>query len=164
MALDKITGELAKLRYKIVGAKPAKPLTRPVDFEAMAKELPELTTSTITAQVATASTPTPKMYGTPKAGDALTWAEPTPGEASWSGSMSGNVQATPAERANMDELRGALGKYVWLEQALDGETTPEGGYVIITSRGRPVPVEGIVTFDVGFTGYGPNFLDTKNIV
>lgn len=164
MALDKMTGELAKLRFKVVGAKPSKPLTRPADFSTTAKELPELTTSTITAQVATTADTTPKMYGSPKAGDALTWAEPKPGEASWSGSMSGLVQPTEAERANMTELQNALGKYVWLEQSLDGETKPDGGYVIITSRGRPVPVEGNVTFDIGFTGYGPNFLDTTNIV
>lgn len=161
--LDKMTGELATLAFVIVGAKPAKPLTRPADFATAKKLLPELTTSTITAQVATANQTTPKMYGTPKAGAALTWAEPTPGEASWSGSLSGLVQPTEAERANMLALQNALGQYVWIEQALDGETKPDGGYVIITSRGRPVPVEGNVTFDIGFTGYGPNFLDTTNI-
>ncbi|MFC4426204.1 hypothetical protein [Deinococcus navajonensis] len=163
MALDKMTGELAKFRYLVVGAKPAKPIARPAAFEANAKELPELTTSTITATVATTSETTPKMYGTPKAGTTMTWAEPTPGEGSWSGSLSGLVQPTEAERANMLELQNALGQYVWIEQALDGETKPDGGYVIITSRGRPVPVEGNVTFDIGFTGYGPNFLDTTNI-
>lgn len=163
MALDKITGELSKFRYKVVGARPAKPLTRPADMATAGKELPELTTSTITAQVATTSNPTPKMYGTPKAGEGMTWAEPTPGEGSWSGSLSGLVQPTEVERANMIELQGALGQYVWIERALDGDTTPEGGYVIITSRGMPVPVEGNVTFDVGFTGYGPNFLDVTNI-
>lgn len=164
MALDKMTGELAKLRFLVVGSRPTKPLTRPANFDTTAKQLPELTTSTITAQVATASQATPKMYGTPKAGETMTWAEPTPGEASWSGSMSGLVQPTEEQRANMTELQNALGKYVWLEQSLDGETKPDGGYVIITSRGRPVPVEGNVTFDIGFTGYGPNFLDTTNIV
>ena len=112
MALDKMTGELAKLRFMVVGGKPAKPLKRPTDFDTAAKELPELTTSTITATVATNSQATPKMYGTPKAGEALTWAEPTPGEASWSGSMSGLVQPTEEQRANMTALQNALGQYV----------------------------------------------------
>ncbi|GGN32262.1 hypothetical protein [Deinococcus daejeonensis] len=168
MALEAITGELSKFRFKVVGARPAKPLTRPADMStdpvpAGVHILPELTTSTITAQVATNSIPTPKMYGTPKAGESMTWAEPKPGEASWSGSLSGLVLPTEPERAAMIALQNALGQYVWIERALDGDTTPEGGYVIITSRGMPVPVEGNVTFDVGFTGYGPNFLDVTNI-
>lgn len=162
--LDKMTGELATLKFMVLGEKPSKPFARPAYFDSQAKALPELTTSTITAQVATNNESTPKMYGTPKAGTALTWAEPTPGEASWSGSLSGLVQPTAEERANMLELQNALGKYVWLEQALSGETAPDGGVVIITSRGRPVPVDGNVTFDIGFTGVGPNWLDTTNIV
>ncbi|MFC6591674.1 hypothetical protein ACFP81_06390 [Deinococcus lacus] len=164
MPLDKMTGEQAKLRFKVLDSKPAKPYSRPADFDTTAKELPELTTSTITAQVATNNDTTPKMYGSPKAGTGLTWAEPAPGEASWSGSMSGLVQPTEQERAAMLELQNALGRYVWLEQSLDGETKPDGGLVIITSRGRPVPVDGNVTFDIGFTGVGPNFLDTTAIV
>lgn len=161
---DKLTGELAAFRFLVVGAKPAKPITRPANFATTAKDLPELTTSTSTATVATTNDTTPKMYGTPAAGTELTWAEPTPGEASWSGSLSGLVQPTEAERANMITLQNALGKYVWIEQAPNGDTKPNGGYVLITSRGRPVPADGNVTFDIGFTGFGPNFLDTTNIV
>lgn len=162
MALDTMTGEQAKFRFVVLPGKPAT-LTRPADFDTAAKELPELTTSNFPAQVATNSTPVPKMYGTPKAGEAVTWAKPTPGEASWTGTLSGNVQPTEAERAAMDALRNALGKYIWMEQVLDGETTPEGGCAIVTSRGRPVPADGVVTFDIGLTGYGPNFLDTTSI-
>lgn len=159
MALDKITGELATLRFMVLGNKPSKPYRRPADFATRAKSLPELTTSSMTSQVATDNQATPKMYGTQKPGGALRWAEPSPGEASWSGQMSGLVQPTDAERAAMRELQDALGKYVWLEQALDGEQKPEGGLVIVTSRGRTVPAEGNVTFEVSFTGVGPNFLD-----
>lgn len=162
MGLDTTTGELAKFRFVVLPGKPAT-LKRPDDFDTAALELPELTTSNFPATVATNSTPTPKMYGTPKAGEGITWAKPTPGEASWTGTLSGNVQPTIEQRANMETLRAALGKYIWMEQAMDGETTPEGGCAIVTSRGRPVPAEGIVTFDISLTGYGPNFLDTKTI-
>lgn len=162
MALDTVTGEAARFRFVVLPGKPAT-LTRPADFDTAAKELPELTTSDFPATVGTNTTPTPKMYGTPKAGEGITWAKPTPTEASWTGTLSGNVQPTDTQRANMEALRAALGKYIWMEQVIDGETTPEGGCAIVTSRGRPVPADGVVTFSVGLTGYGPNFLDTKNI-
>lgn len=160
MALDTITGELSRFRYLVLTAAT---LVRPANFDTEALSLPELTTSDMPAQVATVNTPTPKMYGTPAAGTAVTWAKPKPGEASWTATLSGNVQPTDTERANMETLRGALGKYVWIETELGSDTTPEGGCVLVTSRGKPIPSDAVVTFSIGLTGYGPNFLDTKSI-
>ncbi|WP_295814531.1 hypothetical protein [uncultured Deinococcus sp.] len=160
MALDTITGELSRFRFLVLAAAT---LVRPANFDTTALTLPELTTSDMPAQVATVSTPTPKMYGTPAAGTAVTWAKPKPGEASWTATLSGNVQPTDTERANMETLRAALGKYIWMEQQLGTDTTQEGGCALVTSRGKPIPADATVTFSIGLTGYGPNFLDTSAI-
>lgn len=157
MALDTITGELSRWRF-VVLAGPT--LTRPANFEQNALELPELTTSDMPAQVATKDKDTPKMYGTPAAGTELTWAKPTPDKASWTATLSGNVQPTDAERANMETLRRALGKYIWMESVMHTDTSNEGGCALVTNRGRPIPADAVVTFSIGLTGYGPNFLDT----
>ncbi|WP_019008983.1 hypothetical protein [Deinococcus aquatilis] len=160
MALDTITGETSKFRFVVLTAPT---LVRPTDFTTAAKELPELTTSDMPATVSTKTDPVSKMYGSPAAGDGVTWAKPKPDQASWTASLSGNVQPTDAERANMEALRAALGKYIWLEQTMNEDTTNEGGCALVTSRGKPVGADAVVTFSIGLTGYGPNFLDTGAI-
>ncbi|MFB9994076.1 hypothetical protein ACFFLM_19135 [Deinococcus oregonensis] len=159
--LDTITGELSTLKFMVLLAAT---LTRPATFDTAALVLPELTTSDMPATVATKTDPVSKMYGTPAAGTTLTWTKPKPDTASWTATLSGNVQPTDAERTAMETLRAALGKYVWIEQTMNVDTTKEGGCALVTSRGKPVPADGIVTFSIGLTGYGPNFLDTSNIV
>lgn len=160
MPLDTITGATSVFKFLVLGGPT---LVRPADFDTSALTLPELTTSDMPATVSTTTPPSSPMYGSPAPGSGLTWAKPKPDVASWTGTLSGNVQPTDLERANMETLRGALGKYIWMEVAMNTDTTNEGGCAIVTSRGKPVPVAGDVTFSIGLTGYGPNFLDTSAI-
>lgn len=157
MALDTITGETSVFRFMVLAAAT---LVRPANFAAASLLLPELTTSDLPATVSTKTDPVSKMYGSPAAGVAVTWAKPKPDQGSWTATLSGNVQPTDIERANMETLRGALGKYIWLEQKMNTDASLEGGCALVTSEGKPVGSDAVVTFSIGLTGYGPKFLDT----
>lgn len=137
---------------------------RPANFDMQGKTLPELTTTDMPTSISTKNDPVPRMYGTAKAGTSVTWAKPRPDQGSWTLSASGNVQPTAEERAAMKELQAARGKYVWVERRHNTETVNEGGCVLITSTGKPVPAEGPVTFSVGGSGYGPYYDDTTATV
>lgn len=160
MALDTITGETSVVKFLILAAATT---VRPANFDTTALTLPELTTSDMPAQVATVNNPAPRMYGTPAAGTGNTWAKPKPGEASWSVSLSGNVQPTDPERVAMETMIAALGKYIWFERQMNTDTTKKGGCALITSTGEPLPSDAVVTFSAGLTGYGPKYNDTSAI-
>lgn len=161
MSLDTITGETSIFRFMVLNAAT---LIRPATFDAAALVLPELTTSDMPASVSTKTDPVSKMYGSPAAGTDLVWAKPKPDVASWTATLSGNVQPTEAERTAMETLRAALGKYVWIESRMNADTQKEGGCTLVTGRGKPIPADAVVTFSISLTGYGPNFLDTSTAV
>lgn len=162
-APDVMYGEQALFRFLVLAA-PTQ--VRPPNFEATALELPELTTTDMPVTVATVARDTPNMYGTPASGSdgPTSWAKPKPGQGSWTVSMSGNVQPTATERAAMKALQEARGRYVWVERRADLETLNEGGCALVTSTGKPIPVDGPVTFSAGLTGYGKHFPDTTAAV
>ncbi len=160
MPLDTITGLSSIFKFMVLTVPT---LIRPASFDTASLPLPELTTSDMPASVSTKTDPSSKMYGSPADGTGVTWAKPKPDQGSWSATLSGNVQPTDAERANMEALRAAIGKYVWIETQMNTDTTNEGGCALVTSNGRPVPADGVVTFSVGLTGYGPKYLDTAAI-
>lgn len=155
---DVIYGDQTKFRFMVLLAPT---LVRPADFDTAALELPELTTSDMPVTIATVARDTPAMYGTAPAGSGPSgWAKPKAGQGSWTVSLTGNVQPTAPERAAMKALRAAAGKYVWVERRNDEETSNEGGCALVTSKAKPIPAEGIVTFTAGLTGWGPHFDDT----
>lgn len=160
MALDTILGEQSSVRFLVL---PAATLTRPANFDTAAQSLPELTTSDMPVSISTKADQVSKMYGSPIDGDNVTWAKPRPDQGSWTMSLQGNVQPTDDERAAMEALIAARGKYVWVERQMHTETTTKGGCALVTATGEPVPADGIVTFSATLTGYGPRYEDTKNI-
>lgn len=160
MPLDVVYGETSAFKFLVLAAAT---LTRPADFDTTALSLPELTTSDLPTTVSTTTDPAPKMYGSPADGTGLEWAKPRPDQGSWSASLSGNVQPTDPERLAMETLNAARGKYVWIERRMNADTTNEGGCAIVTSTGKPIPADGVVTFSVGLTGYGPLYPDTSAI-
>jgi hypothetical protein len=161
MALDVTYGETSRFRFLVLAAAI---LARPANFDTAAKELPELTSTDLPATVSTKTDTPPKMYGSPAAGAGLTWQKPRPDVGSWSATLSGNVQPTEVDRTNMEDLRNALGKYIWIERRLNTDTTNEGGCALVTSVGKPIPADAVVTFSVGLTGFGPLYPDTAAIV
>ncbi|OWL96525.1 hypothetical protein CBQ26_09110 [Deinococcus indicus] len=159
---DVIYGDQSLFRFMVLTEPTA---VRPANFDATALELPELSTSDMPVTIATVARDTPAMYGTPAAGGGPTsWAKPKAGQGSWTITLTGNVQPTAPQRAAMTALRAARGKYVWVERRTDAETVNEGGCALVTSTGKPIPVEGIVTFTVGLTGWGQHFEDTSTAV
>lgn len=161
MALDTITGETSVFRFMLLNAATTK---RPADFDTQAQTLPELTTSDMPATVSTKTDAAAKMYGSPAAGSDVTWQKPKPDTGSWTVSLSGNVQPTDPERKAMQDLLGALGKYVWIERKMNTDDTNEGGCALVTSTGKPIPTDAVVTFTAGLTGYGPKYDDTSKAV
>lgn len=159
--LDTITGDQSVVKYLVLAAAT---LTRPANFDTAALTLPELTTSDMPVTIGTKTDPVSKMYGSPAAGADVTWAKPKPDQGSWTLSLSGNVQPTDPERVAMETMIAARGKYIWIERTMHTDTTTKGGCALVTSTGEPVPADGIVTFSVGLTGYGPRYEDTKTIV
>ena len=157
--LDTITGEGSVFKFLVLAAAT---LTRPANFDTAALTLPELTTSDMPVTVSTKTTPGSIMYGSTSSGT-ITWAKPKPDQGSWTLSLSGNTQPTEPERAAMEALITARGKYVWIERQVATDTTKKGGCALVTSTGEPVPSDGIVTFSVGLTGYGPRYEDTSSI-
>lgn len=159
MAPEVIYGDQAQFNFMVLLA-PTQ--VRPADFDTAKLTLPELTTSDMPVTIATTARDTPAMYGSPAAGAGVSgWAKPKAGQGSWSASLTGNVQPTAPERAAMKALRAAAGKYVWVERRNDEETTNEGGCALVTSKAKPIPADGIVTFTAGLTGWGEHFDDTS---
>lgn len=160
---DVTYGETSVFNFMILAGPTEK---RPVGFDASPQKqtLPELTTSDMPTTIGTKTDSASRMYGTAKAGTNVTWAKPRPDQGSWTLSLSGNVQPTPAQRAAMKALQAARGKYVWVERRHNEGDLNEGGCVLITSTGKPVPADGPVTFSVGGSGYGAYFDDTSAAV
>ncbi|AWN24004.1 hypothetical protein DKM44_12820 [Deinococcus irradiatisoli] len=158
--LDFLYGETSNFKFKVLSAPT---VIRPVDFDTTALTLPELTTSDLPATVSTKTPATPKMYGSPADGTDITWQKPKPDTGSWTLSLSGNVLPSSADRANMNTFIAALGKYVWIERQMHTSAKNEGGCILVTSTGKPVPADTNtpVTFTAGGTGYGPKFDDTS---
>lgn len=157
---DVTYGETSTFKFLVLSGPT---LTRPANFATTALTLPELTTSDLPTTVSTTTDTPPRTYGDPAAGTALTWAKPRPDQGSWTASLSGNVLPTESERVAMETLLAARGKYVWVERVMHLDTQPEGGCAIVTSTGKPIPADGIVTFSAGLTGYGPLYPDTTTI-
>lgn len=161
-APDVMYGEQSIFRFMVLDA-PTQ--VRPATFDAAAQELPELTTSDMPVTVATIARDTPAMYATPAAAAGpSSWAKPKAGQGSWTVTLTGNVQPTAPQRAAMVALRAARGRYVWVERHTDLETVNEGGCALVTSTGKPIPADGIVTFTAGLTGWGQHFEDTSTAV
>lgn len=161
MALETITGETSQFRFMPL---PGPTTKRPADFDAQALILPELTTSDMPATVSTKTDTVAKMYGSPAAGTDVTWQQPKPDTGSWTVSLSGNVLATDADREAMQTLLAQLGKYVWIERKMNTDDTNEGGCAMVTSTGKPVPTDAVVTFTASLTGYGPKYDDTSKAI
>lgn len=161
--IDATYGETSVFRYLVLNA-PTQ--VRPADFDTAALELPELTTTDMPVTVATTARDTPRTYGTPAAANngPTGWAKPAPGQGSWTVSMSGNVQPTEPQRAAMETLYAARGRYVWVERRMNTDATNEGGCALVTSTGKPIPSDGIVTFSAGLSGWGKHFPDTAAAV
>lgn len=156
--LETIQGDQSVYRFMLLDEAT---VVRPANFEAAALTLPELTSTDIPKTVSTKSDPVTRMYGSPRSGSGeLDWAKPRPDQASWTGSLTGNVMPTDAQRAAMETIIASLGKYVWMERVVNTDTTAKGGCALVTSTGEPVPADGVVTFSVGLTGYGPRYENT----
>lgn len=158
-APDVTYGETSIFKFLVLGAAT---LVRPANFDSTALVLPELTSTDMPVTIATTARDTPRMYGTAASGGGVTgWAKPSAGQGSWTAPIAGNVQPTEPERAAMEALYAARGKYIWVERQMNTDTTKEGGCALVTSTGKPIPADGPVTFSVGLTGWGPHFPDTS---
>lgn len=137
---------------------------RPANFNASALSLPETTTTDIPFTVAARSNDAaPVMYGSPAVGTAATWTDPEPGDASWTATITGNVQPTEAGRASMEALEtaGSNSQIIWLEIMPNGETKARGGAAFINGGQFPVPADAVETFTFNITGKGKRWQDTS---
>lgn len=136
---------------------------RPANFATLALVLPEVTTSDIPLSIATVSETAVVMYGSAAPGSGEQWADPEPGEASWTVTFSGNVQPVDTDRANMEalELAATQRKTIWVEVVPNGETVARGGAMFITAGGFPVPADAPETFTFSGTGRGKRWTDTS---
>lgn len=158
---DVTYGETSVFKFMVLSGPT---IQRPATFDSVALTLPELTTSDMTTSVSMKTDAVPRMYGTPAAGTALEWQKSRPESASWAANISGNVLPTDDERSAMVALMGAIGKFIWIERTPNTETKNEGGCASVTSTGKPVPADGVVTFSVALAGYGPKYDDTSTSV
>lgn len=136
---------------------------RPATFATAALVLPEVTTSDIPLSIASVTETPVVMYGSAATGSGEQWADPEPGEASWTVTFSGNVQPVEADRAAMEALEVAAGqrKTIWIEVTPNGETVARGGAMFITAGGFPVPADAAETFTFSGTGRGKRWTDTS---
>ena len=137
---------------------------RPANFDAGALTLEEVTSSDIPLAIATkASDPVPVMYGSPAPGETEEWADPEPGEASWTVTFTGNVQPVEADRAAMEavETGASQRKIWWYEVTPNGETKARGGAMFITGGQFPVPADAVETFTFNGAGKGKRWTDTS---
>lgn len=139
---------------------------RPATFDAAALTLTEVTTSDLPLSIASqTSDPVPVMYGSPDPTNAgEQWADPTPGEASWTATFTGNTQPVEADRANMEALEvGATQRKIWwLERTPNsaGEVA-RGGACFITGGNFPIPANEVETFTFNVAGKGKRWPDTS---
>lgn len=166
MALGSIKGRGSTLKAKIMTdlTKDAQGnYKRPLNFAATALTLPEVTTSDMPFSVASETNTTPVMYGSSAPGAGEQWADPEPGEVSWTATFSGNTQPVDSDRASMEALRlgGKQRKIWWVERTPNGETVAEGGAAFITGGQFPVPADAPETFAFTMNGKGKSWDDTS---